>query len=70
LITLCGKKRTVIVADTNTVGLRGARELKAKLKNATVIVPPQGRDAREWITKHGATRSDVLELSGERRNAT
>lgn len=61
LIAMCAGKRAVIMADSDTPGLRGARELKAKLSNATIIVPP-AKDAREAV-KNGWTRNDVLALA-------
>jgi 5S rRNA maturation endonuclease (ribonuclease M5) len=62
LVTLCQGRRVMIMADGDAPGLRGAKELQAKLKDATIVKPPDGsKDVREFVCK-GATRDDVLKL--------
>lgn len=61
LVAICAKRRTIIVADSDAPGLRGARLLEAKLENATVIVPP-AKDMRAWLLE-GAARDGVLALT-------
>ena len=62
LVEICAARRVVIVADGDAPGLRGARELKAQLSNATVIVPPdRSKDVRAWVNA-GATKNDVLAM--------
>lgn len=61
LKTLCVQRRVIIVADNDAPGLRGARELKERLADASVVTPPDGiKDARAWIAA-GATKADFRE---------
>lgn len=63
IVELCAGRRVVIVADADTPGLRGARELRAKLVDAVVIVPPDGsKDIREFVRNTNATRETIEAL--------
>ena len=57
-----------ILADADEAGIFGARMLAKKLPKSVVINPPNHKDAREWVAS-GATKSDVMELIWEARNA-
>ena len=58
-----GLREAVVVADHDSVGERGARDLAARLmprvRGVRVITPPDDiKDARAWVLA-GATRADV-----------
>jgi 5S rRNA maturation endonuclease (ribonuclease M5) len=64
LKTLCVDRCVVIVADNDAPGLRGARQLKEQLDDASVIVPPAGiKDARSWIA---ASKESFMETINEK----
>jgi phage/plasmid primase-like uncharacterized protein len=63
LRTLCEHRRVIIVADNDLPGIRGANELKVRLADATVVIPPAGvKDAREWcaIDPSAVLKSSLL----------
>lgn len=64
----------VIVADGDEAGQRGAAALAEKLvkvtKSVRIIEPPFHKDAREWITKGGASRRVIEGIVRSRRPLT
>jgi 5S rRNA maturation endonuclease (ribonuclease M5) len=62
LRTLCEHRRIIIIADNDAPGIRGANELKARLDDATVVIPPDGsKDIRDFLAA-GGTRIDIDQM--------
>ena len=64
MIRTHGPGRVVIVADADTPGIAGAERLAHEVMlyccDTRIITPPSGvKDARDWITRAGATEDDI-----------
>jgi hypothetical protein len=62
VLQMCADHPTVVIADDDAPGLRGARLLVKQLPNGKLFVPP-AKDLRSWLL-NGATKDDVLAIMG------
>ena len=60
-----GKPKNVIVADSDEVGIAGAKKLSKALDNIAHILIPPRKDFREWITEDKISYEYIKELLEE-----